>query len=66
MYTRSNGFGMNAYSLLTHVLCVDLGTVEKDPTFSSQKDMDVHTTSRRNLHDKYSFSCQLILHFKPN
>jgi hypothetical protein len=57
---------MNTYSLLMHVLYADLGTVEKDPTFSSQKDMDVHTTLHRNLHDTYSFSRQLILHFKPN
>jgi hypothetical protein len=55
---------MNTYSFLTHVLCVDLGTAEKDPTFSSQKGTDVHTTSGRNLRDTRSFSCQLILHFK--
>jgi hypothetical protein len=57
---------MNTYSLLMHVSYVDLGTVEKDPTFSSQKDTDVYTTSRRDLWDAHSFSCQLILHFKPN
>jgi hypothetical protein len=66
MYTRSNGFGMNKYSLLMHVSYVDLGTVEKDSTFSSQKGTDVHTTSRRNLRDTHSFYRQLILHFKPN
>jgi hypothetical protein len=31
MRTRSNGFGMAMYSLLTHLLYVALGTVEKDP-----------------------------------
>ncbi len=61
-----NGFGMNRYSLQMHIPYVDLSTEEKDPTFSSQKDMDKHTTSRRNLRDTYSFSHQLILHFKPN
>ncbi len=45
---------------------VDLSTVEKDPTFSSQRGMDVHTTSRRNLRDTHSSSRQLIFHFKPN
>jgi hypothetical protein len=54
------------YSLLTHISYLDLGTEEEDPTFSSQKDTDEHTTSHRNLRDTYSFSCQLILHFKPN
>ncbi len=55
--------GIHAYSLITHILYVDLGTIEKDP---SQKDTDKHTTSRRNLRDAHSFSCQLILHFQPN
>jgi hypothetical protein len=55
---------MNTYSLQTHVPYVDLGIEEKDPTFSSQKDTDKHTTSRRNLRDTYSFPRQLILHFK--
>jgi hypothetical protein len=58
--------GIHVYSLLTHVSYVDLSTIEKDPSFSSQKDMDKHTTSRRNLPDAHSFSRQLILHFKVN
>jgi hypothetical protein len=58
--------GIHAYSLLTHVSYLDLGTIEKDPSFSSQKDMDKHTTSHRNLRNAHSFSRQLILHFKLN
>ncbi len=44
------------YSLPTHVPCVDLGTVEKDPIFLSQKGTDIHTTSHRCLRDTHSLS----------
>jgi hypothetical protein len=66
MYTRSNGFGIHMYSLLMHVLYIDHGTIEKDPSFSTQKGTDKHTTSHRNLRDAHSFSYQLILHLKLN
>jgi hypothetical protein len=52
IHTRSNGFGMHTYSLLTRV--------------SYEKDTYKHTTSRRNLSNAPSFSHQLILHFEPN
>jgi hypothetical protein len=63
VHTRSNGFGIHTYSLLTHVSYVDLGTIEKDPSFSSQNNMVKHTTSCRNIRDAHSFSRQLIFHF---
>ncbi len=66
MHTRSNGFGMNTYSLLTHVLYVNLGTVKKDPTFSSQKGTDVHLHHIETYAIHIPSSCQLILHYKQN
>ncbi len=57
--TRSNRFEIATYSPLTHVLYVAPGTQRKIQ-------MTRHTRSRRKLHDAYSYSLQLFLHFKPN